>query len=182
MGEATFYLLAEFKSEEDAEFAEDFARIVLNELSKFFDEWQKIRQKQTISPIERHKMLLKKFPLVAKYIKLPKPSEGDTSMNYLAGECEITNYMNLYSEGNLVKLSDCVWHLASWDNISEFFYRLGARKVVWNSDENLDFFELLQERIENIPEVKKKIRYLSKEEIKRILIAHKIGRKESNHT
>jgi hypothetical protein len=178
MGEATFYLLAKFESIEDAKFAEDFARIVLEELSNFQDEWQKIRKNEQISPIERHKILLKKFPLVKKYIRLPKPPKEDLPMNYLAGACEITNHFDLYSQGKLVKLSDYVWHLASWNNISEFFYRLGARKVIWESDEYVDIFELLEERLRR-PEVKKNIRKFSKEKIKKILIAHKIGRKEN---
>jgi len=180
MGEATYYLIAQFESDENAKFAEDFARVVFKELSKFSDEWQKIRSNQNKSPIQRHRILLKKFPLVRRYISLPKPPKEDVCMNYLAGQCEITNNFNLYSERNSVRLSDYVWHLASWDNISEFFYRLGARKVIWRSEEYFDYFDLLEEGLKDMPEVRKKVRQFSKDEIEKILLALKIGRKEND--
>jgi len=177
MGEATYYLLAEFETEEDAKEAGEFAGLVFEELFKFQNEWQKIRDDRRFSVEERHKMLLKKFPLVAKYIRLPRPCRDDPNMNYLAGHCEISDCYSLYIQGKYLKLVDEVWHLASWDNIAEFFCRLGAKRVVWESDEYFDYFELLESRLNEIEEINVKNKF-SKSEIRKILLAHKIGRKE----
>ena len=68
--------------------------------------------------------------------------------------------------------------MASWDNIAEFFYRLGAKKVVWESDEYFDYFELLESRLNEIEEINVKDKF-SKSEIRKIFLAHKIGRKEN---
>jgi hypothetical protein len=178
MGEATYYLLAEFETSEDAKEVEEFARIVFEELSRFQDEWQTIRNTQGKSAKERHKILLKEFPLVAKYISLPEPPDDDPPMNYLAGYCEINDNYYLQSDGRYLRLSDEVWHFADWSNIAEFFYKLGAKRVVWESDEYFDFFELLEEKLVNTEPKNYKNKF-SKEEIRKILLAHAIGRKEN---
>jgi hypothetical protein len=181
MGEATFYLLAEFETKEDAKEAEEFARIVFDELAEFQEEWQIIRDIQDKPTKLRHKMLLKKFPLVAKYISLPEPPDDDLPMNYLAGHCEISKNYCLEADGRYVRLSDTVWHFADWDNIAEFFYRLGAKRVVWESDEYFDFFELLEERLVNTEPTTHKNRF-SKEEIRKILLSHKLGRRDNDRS
>lgn len=158
MGEATYYLIAEFETEEEAELAEARARVVLDDVVKFENDWQKIRG-YTDRPVkERHDELLKKHPLVAKFIELPNIDETDVNMNYLAGRCEMNEYYEMRRNGEAVYLSCTVWHIATWDNIEDLFFRLGANEAGWISDEYIDPFEMVGEQLHepqntrNIPE------------------------------
>jgi len=174
MGDATYCLLAEFSSEEEAEFAEKIARLVLEQLASFNEEWQKIRHETGKSVIKRHKYLLRKYPLVRNFIRLPKPVSDDSFMNYLAGECEMNRDFELYRDERYIKLSCCVWHLASWDNIAEFFYRIGAIRVTWESDESIDPWMLLELRLEKEPI--RTVERIPREELEVIAIATVLGK------
>jgi hypothetical protein len=178
MGEANYYLLAEFESEDDAKFAERCARVILAELVAFYDEWQDIRTKTHKTVAERHKLLLKKFPLVRKYIWLPSPPKGreDPAMNYLAGYCDVTCDFELSSEGRYVKLHDYVWHFANWDNIAWLFYRLGAKKVVWYSDEYMDFWDVLRAKLEKCEGPRRRPKRIPRDELEVMLIASELGK------
>jgi len=145
MGESWFYLKAKFPDERSAARAEKIARAVLKELAEFHDDWQKIRKERSIPVKKRHEELLKKHPLVAELIKLPEPPDDDDAMNYLAGECEMHKDFDLEREENTIYLQCLVWHLASWDNVAEFFYKLGASWVGWLNEEWLeDCFALIE--------------------------------------
>ena len=147
MGEAGYYLIAVFDDEKSAETAMNYAKYILMDLAKFEEDWQNIRMNRAMPVKERHKMLLKKHPLTAKYIKLPRPVESDRSMNYLAGECEMDKDFELEREGNQIRLYAYVWHMASWDNVRDLFYKLGAKVVDWMSDEYVDIFDILEDEI-----------------------------------
>jgi len=120
VGEATFYLKARFGSGDEAKLAVKIAKHVLDDLAEFHDDWQRIRNETEIPVKERHEMIKKMHPLVAKLIELPEPKGSDVCMNYLAGKCEMHKGYELYSSGEWVCLSCICWHLASWDNIEEF--------------------------------------------------------------
>ncbi len=148
MGEATFYLKAKFKSEREAELAVKVAKPVLDDLAAFHEDWQTIRYHNNIPVNERHELLLKKHPLVAKFVELPEPEpepedDDDVNMNYLAGKCEMHGYYEIYSDGEWVRLSCECWHLATWDNIEKFFAEIGAVEVGWISDEHIDPFDAI---------------------------------------
>jgi len=139
MGEATFYLIAFFDSKELAEEISKYARYILKDLAKFHDDWHEIRHRYDIPVHERHRMLLERHPLVAKFIELPEPpSDDDVNMNYLAGKCEMHDDFKLSVKLNCITLSCYVWHLADWNNIKDLFYKLGAKSVTWWSDEYVD--------------------------------------------
>jgi len=147
MGEASYYLLATFNSKEKAHKAYLCAKVILKDLAEFQKDWQKIRNKKGTAK-EKFQKLLKRHPLVAKFVDLPEPPENDPAMNFLAGHCEITKEMELRYEGKQIKLFDVVWHCADWDNIGRLFYKLGASRVAWVSEEAIDPFELLEDHYE----------------------------------
>ena len=143
MGEATYYLIAEFETEEEAELAEARARVVLDDLVEFENDWQKIRGDSERPEKERHNKLLKKHPLVDNFIRLPDIDKNDPNMNYLAGKCEMNDDYAMHLIGTGIHLSCTVWHFATWNNIENFFFRLGAGRAGWFSDESMDPFELV---------------------------------------
>lgn len=158
MGESWFYLKAKFPDERSAARAEIIARAVLKELAEFHDAWQKIRNEGDIPVRKRHEMLLKKHPLVAEFISLPEPVDGDAPMNYLAGECEMRADFDLWRDENTMYLQCNVWHLGSWDNIADFFYRLGAARAGWLNEEWVeDYFELIEMLGRVLPPPKEKL-------------------------
>lgn len=175
MGEATYYLIAEFETEGEAELAEMRARVTLDDLVDFENDWQKIRRYQEETVKERHDELLKKHLLVAKFIKLPDIKEGDSNMNYLAGKCEMNEYYHMHLIGTGIHLSCTVWHLASWDNIENFFFQLGADKAGWFSDESIDPFELLESQLHGSHNTEKFSEETLKSEIDTILVANKLA-------
>jgi len=145
MGESWFYLKAEFPDERSAARAEKIAKAVLKELAEFHDDWQKIRKERSIPVKKRHEELLKKHPLVAELIKLPESPDDDDAMNYLAGECEMRGDFDLWREGSTIYLQCIVWHLGTWNNIADFFYKLGASWAGWLNEEWVEnYFELIE--------------------------------------
>jgi len=175
MGEATYYLIAVFDTEEEAELAGMRARVTLDDLVKFEDDWQNIRGGQKRAVEERHEELLKKHPLVAKFIELPDIKEGDSNMNYLAGKCEMNEEYNMHQIGTGVHLSCTVWHFATWDNIENFFFRLGAEKAGWFSDEHIDPFELLESPLHGSHNTEKISEETLRMDIDTILVANKLA-------
>jgi hypothetical protein len=176
MGEATYYLMAEFGSEEEAERAARYAAPILREMAEFNDAWQEIRHERDRPVAERHEALLSRFPLVRRFVRLPGPREDDPNMNYLAGECEMGEDFQLVTMGSRVGLSCVVWHLASWDNVEEVFYGLGARKVYWTSDEYIDPWDLVGAYLDRMEVPERRPEPFDREELEIHLIAHEIGR------
>ena len=182
MGEATYYLIAEFETEEEAELAEMRARVVLDDIVKFENDWQTIRGDSERPVKERHNELLNTHPLVAKFIKLPDIEENDVdidekdiNMNYLADKCEMNDEYGMHLIGTGIHLSCMVWHIATWDNIEDFFFRLGAEKAGWFSDEYIDPFELLESQLHDSPSTRKFLEETLRSEIDTILVANKLA-------
>jgi len=141
MGEARFYLKAKFPAQKEAHQAKEIAELLFKDMISFGDDWQKIRNDHAKSPGERHKILLKKHRLVKELLDLPSPQENDWNMNYLAGECEMTeDYEMTLGKDNIIYLSALVWHLGSWDNLCRVFEKLGAVATGWVSDEHADYW------------------------------------------
>lgn len=179
MGEAVYYLIAEFETEEEAEMAERRARVVLGDLAEFEGDWQQIRDDHERPVKERHEELLKKHPLVEKFIELPDIDDNDPMVDYLAGKCEInTGYEMRRNDIAIYLHYGLVWHLASCDNIKDFFLRLGAEEVAWISDEHTDPFELVVEVLKGLhgPQSAEKFpEETLRREIDPILVAKKLA-------
>jgi len=143
LGEATFYLKAEFPDEEAAEKALGVIKEILQDVADCWEEWQEIRDELDKSVKERHERLMSNHPLAARFLRLPEPDESDEFMNYLAGYLEITHDFELFRKGNVLFLYDTVWHLGSWDNIAELFAKFGAKRVGWISDEWIDLASMI---------------------------------------
>ncbi|MEM2619205.1 MAG: hypothetical protein QXR87_06960 [Candidatus Hadarchaeales archaeon] len=170
MGVARYYLLATFRSEREAHRAYLCAKAVLADLAEFYDDWQKVRHEKGTAQ-ERFRRLLRRHPLVAKFVELPKPPKNDPAMNFLAGHCEITQGMTMELHEHEIWLTDMVWHCASWRNIARLFYQLGAVRVAWMSEEDFDPWELLSERYEE-----KKVDKLPDKVIKEELLPKALAR------
>lgn len=175
MGEATYYLIAKFETEEEAELAEARARVVFDDLVEFENDWQKIRGDSERPVKERHGELLKEHPLVAKFIKLPDIVETDPNMNYLAGKCEMNEYYVMHRNGTAIYLSCTVWHIATWDNIENFFFQLGAEEAGWLSDEYIDPFEMVGGQLHDSPNTRKFSEETLRMGIDTILVANKLS-------
>ena len=175
MGEATYYLIAEFETEEEAELAEARARVVLDDIVEFENDWQEIRNNVKDPCLERHVKLQEEHPLVDKFIELPDIDGNDINMNYLAGKCEMNEYYEMHLIGTGIHLSCTVWHLASWGNIEDFFFRLGAEKAGWFSDEHIDPFELLESQLHGSHNTEKFPEESLRSEIDTILVANKLS-------
>lgn len=170
MGEATYYLSATFASEREARRAYLCAKAVLADLAEFHDDWQELRDESGTAE-ERFRRLLRRHYFVRKFVELPKPPEDDPAMNFLAGHCEISRWMQMELEGEEIRLTDTVWHGASWSNIARLFYRLGAVRVAWMSEEDFDPWELLDRGYEE-----KKVEKLPDEVIEKELLPRALAR------
>ncbi|MEM2618266.1 MAG: hypothetical protein QW356_02090 [Candidatus Hadarchaeales archaeon] len=136
-----YFLLAEFETEEEANRAYLCAGVILADLAEFREDWKKIRDSEGTAG-EKLRNLLRKHPLVAKFIELPKPKKED-EMDFLA-RCGITEDMVMDQVGNEIQLCDVVGGETDWDYIGQLFYRLGARRVAWVSEEAIDVWEVLR--------------------------------------
>ncbi len=58
-----------------------------------------------------------------------------------AGELDITTDYNLDIVGNEIRLSDYVWHMASWDRFVTWMQKRGSTKARWTSDEETTPFD-----------------------------------------
>jgi len=177
LGEARYYLVAEFKNKRRAEIVYRISKVILDDLAKFCEDWQSIRINSNLTVEERHQQLLQKHPLVAKYIEIPKPdNKRDINMNYLAGKCEMnSDYILQWVNKRYLFLSCYVWHLANWKNIVEMFHKLGASKVLYMSDEDSGgdvYYSYLVHNLKRAPEWRGE-RYDLKE-LKRITVVSEL--------
>jgi len=139
MGEAVYYLIAEFYSKKRADIALKVFNIICKKLSKFMDVRERLGTKPT--PIEIYNKLKREFPLIFKYLDVEKPDDTTSSVNYLIGFCDMTSYYNLelYTDKTSHRyrliLIDEVWHFADWNPLVNLAFKLGATHAVYYSDE-----------------------------------------------
>ena len=145
MGEATFYLKAEFKNEGDAKIAEKIGEVVLNELNEFNNKFQSIRDNINVSIADRIGSLLDSYPLIEEFFDLPSIKKSDVVLNELAGwnEIEKDNQFDFRREENILYLSNEIWHFSNWDGICHLFEKLGAIKTGYASDEYIDVYKCI---------------------------------------
>ncbi len=145
MGEATYYLKATFPAGVDMGKIEEIVNKFCKEMARFDDAWQDIRHSAG-TPMERAMNLKAQFPQVWEGLKLDRLEikPDDVVLNEFAGELDMTEDFNLYVEGNVVKLHDTVWHMATWGPLAEWFESIGATKATWLSDEELDPFSEME--------------------------------------
>src|SRR5512137_2529645 len=102
MGEATYYLKADFPAGVDVEKIAEELRKLLPELANFFDAWQSIRNDESRTPAERVADLKERFPQVWKEFGFDDlvVKDDDRPLNLFAGELDITPEFNLSTCGN----------------------------------------------------------------------------------
>jgi hypothetical protein len=138
MGEAVYHLIAEFKSYSGRDRAEKLVKPILDEVFKFADDWQDIRDDTKTSPKKRYNQLMEKYPIIKAFFKLPIPKENDTSLNCIAGLVDITEDYSLTTDKKQIRLSCLVWHFAKWEPFVNLFYQLGATHCAYFSDEYVE--------------------------------------------
>jgi len=144
MGEATYYLMAQFKTDADAEAACEAFRALNAEGCRAHDYWQTHRGEPSREAF--FKTFNEKFPLVAQYL-------GDHTFDHnngLAGQLDFIDEgdENIHVEsGAILSASAYVWHFADWSKMEEWLEAHGAIKVVSLSDEYESFFDLCRYRL-----------------------------------
>jgi len=137
MGEAVYYLIAEFRNNKQLRIVSNLVEPIIKELAEFQDYWQNTRhEKGTVR--ERYNHLKEKYPLAFEYLNIPKPEDDDTVMNRLAGYCDMTVDYRIYYDDNKFTLSCEVWHFANWKPLVRLMFQLGAVKCHYYSDEYMD--------------------------------------------
>jgi len=131
MGEARFYLIAEFESEKKLNKVFGEIKTFIKQGQKSEDFWQKYRKS---NPQQFWSKFKGKFPLIFEY--LGEKANKDNN-NSLARELDFGMFnAKPTKERNILKFNDEVWHLASWDRFADFLKnKYQAKRVNWFSDE-----------------------------------------------
>jgi len=152
MGEATFYLKAEFTSEKEARDTLPLFKELLIDQSNAYEYWQKYCREDprmeekdrdflhvnSKTPPERYELLKEKFELAFSILPAYEVSTNDKNMNFLAGQLydggleQIED--NLDIEDTTIYFHAEVWHFSTWDHLSEWLRERGSR-AGWLSDE-----------------------------------------------
>jgi hypothetical protein len=141
MGEAIYYLKAQFKDGKAALKGAKRLRGLIEEDIAAYDFWQRNRGQK--EPSEFWPEFKEKFPKVYRYLKMwqPKLVGGDCD-NDLAGKLGLGNEgdaQNVVVEGNLVKYHAEVWHFSDWSGLVKYVKRVClAQKAGYISDEYAD--------------------------------------------
>ena len=142
MGEARYFLKAEFNTVAKAKAALSKVKPLLKDLVKLNQIWQDHRGEAVKTQMAR----LIKFKSWKVFMPADiKVEDKDTSTNALAGPLpDMTEDFDLKLNGVEVKLNDEVWHFTSWDGIVEWFEKQpGCKSVNQLSDEYVNIEELL---------------------------------------
>ena len=131
MGEARFYLIAEFESEKKLNKVFGEIKTFIKQGQKSEEFWQKYRES---NPQQFWSKFKGKFPLIFEY--LGEKANKDNN-NSLARELDFGMFnAKPTKERNILKFNDEVWHLASWDRFADFLKnKYQAKRVNWFSDE-----------------------------------------------
>lgn len=146
MGEAIYYLKARWASKEDAEDAEASVEHFLQRMAYCEDAWQDSRGGGEKAGLR----LRADYRDVFDLLQIPLPEAGPHGAvdwsNYLAGELDSPfidpDHVHEW-EGAELRLSGEVWHSADWTHLADALKRLGAKKVVWRSEADMNPFEAL---------------------------------------
>ena len=172
MGEATYYIKAEFSHQEKAQRALKLMRKLIKQGIDSADYWQSNRDARKEEFWTEFKA---KFPVVYRFLKAwdverkakweknvaekgrenvypheYEPSADGDNNNGLAGKLDfgsVEDVENLRLDGNVLKYSSCVWHCASWDGFVKYLLdACGADAAGWLSDEYVDkdYFSMIK--------------------------------------
>ena len=143
MGECSYFLKAKFASHEKALVAAESLGKTLAEVGEAYAFWQANRGKKNRE--EFWAEFEGKFPLAIEVLKLTRDVEvGGDCHNGLAGKLSYCdqNASEVEVDGNEVKYSALVWHMADWDGLADWIKSaLKAKAVTWASEEMIDPFD-----------------------------------------
>lgn len=132
MGEANYYLKAQFASEDDLTAKLPALRTFFTQGANAYDFWQKNRMAK---PETFWATFTKRYPLVAQL--LGKYVGGDCN-NALAGLIDFIrlDWAVFKQDKNTLYYGGTVWHFADWEPLCAFLQtQFGATKVKFLSDE-----------------------------------------------
>ena len=120
----SYYLTAEFKSEEDAEIAFVIAKEIIEDYARLIDDLSNVGLEE---PAKKWlKKLLKKHKLAKELIDIP---EEGTVWDFITRYNLMLGSLETYE--NKVHLAGPVWSLTDWDFIAKLFIKLGAIRCRW---------------------------------------------------
>jgi hypothetical protein len=149
MGEATYYLKAYFNSNDDAKRAMVQITPLIEQGIEAQDWWQDHRGMDESERPEFWKQFSERFPAVTEYLGETRSRNslvGGDCNNELAGELDFgsdSDIESLMLNGSEIWYCGYVWHFADWTRLADAFYRAGAVKVNWISDENMNPFDTI---------------------------------------
>jgi hypothetical protein len=155
MGEATYYLKAQFESQAAAEAAVPGIKRLISEGIQAQDWWQNHRRMEHEGKrAEFWSGFKEKFPLTTKYLQSFQAgccggehilldddcNNGPAGFLDFGSDEEDLEAVNV--QGNTVTYYALVWHFARWDPFLNFIAsEHGAVKIGWVSDEYLEPFD-----------------------------------------
>jgi hypothetical protein len=153
MGEAVYYLKARFESREDVERAMPQVVTLIKQGIEAQEWWQEHRNMEQDDRPAFWKEFVERFPAVTEYLGETGHSTfrnsivGGDCNNELSGEldfgCDESDLESIMICGNEIWYSALVWHFADWTRLAESFYRFGAKRVGWISDEDMNPYNVI---------------------------------------
>jgi len=148
MNELTNYSKVAFKSVKEAKAKLEPIQSFYREGIKACNYWEGHRKKE---PTEFWPEFKKQFPLVYKYLDLPKTKATVNNKcdcnNALAGRLDFgeeDTIEMMCANGNQIWYSATVWYFADWTPLMKFIEKeFGAVATGWVSDEDIDYFDLI---------------------------------------
>lgn len=148
MGEATYYLKAQFKNRQAAHKALPQVKAFIEEVGKAYTYWQDNRDSR-MRDDAFWADFQGQFPQAYDFLKFQGIAGGDKN-NALAGKISFgdTGYLDsLQTEGNLLLYHELTWHFADWQPFCEYLkLKFGAEKAGYISDEYVepDYYGLVE--------------------------------------
>lgn len=150
MGEATYYLKAQWKNRQAAHAALPKVKTFIEEVGKAYNFWQANRDSHMRDDAFRADFQ-GQFPQAYDFLKFQKLADGD-KLNDLAGNISFgdedqINEENPQVDGTCIKYRELTWHFANWGPFCEYLkLKFGAEKAGYVSDEDVepDFYSMVE--------------------------------------
>lgn len=144
MGESKFYLMAQFDTPAQAQTVLPLFQALNAQGCTAYDWWQAHRDEP-----DREKFFTKfndRFPRVADYL-------GEHTLDQHNGLAGLLDFIDeeddgwIFTEENRLGASYYTWHCADWSLLVTWLKNHGAQKVVWKSEESMDYFDALRSQL-----------------------------------
>lgn len=144
MGSANYYLVAKFP-QETAQAGKDWFEQFVDQGIAAYDYWQINRSK---NPSNFWKQFEKKYPIIYSFLEETGGLNLEDCNNSLAGVLSyFDTYYNLDKDETTIYYNAEVWHFADWRPLISYLEKSFEAKADYESDEYVNIFTLLEERL-----------------------------------